>query len=530
MKRVILIMSLVLIYSCAFVFVKVYADKSFVPDGEPSDRALVTEPAETVAEPDDDITAGAYMSVTSAPDEEAEKPSVNAYAEKMVNKIDAAKAVMKIAAASSVSDIEIDVTEKSAETTVSETSKVPETTSKAPETTPAPISTQPPASEEKTAETPAVTEEEEEYDEPEEEDVPDDNSDVEDVPDDNSDEEDVEEEPNSDLPSEIIDAPDYLDDGFSELTEEELQRILESLGISDINDLFQNGSGLPQDGSLPNDGYGSIIQPSGKSYRDETVTVYDVNTGTYKTGSAFDIVCEITNNEVGNTFEVEAIKAQAVAAYTYIKYYQSIGEYPQLGCKANPSQKIINAVTAVDGYAMYYNGKYIFSPFSASQGGFSASSKNVWGGDLPYLQSVQNDFDYLDSTYYGKTATYTVEELRQKIESKTDIRLSENYSEWIRILDYNDHIYAGHLSIDGHTSAFINGRERTITGHIFRSYILGIRSCAFNVTYSGGVFTFTTYGYGHGVGMSQIGANLYAKNGYTFDKILTHYYTGVTIA
>ena len=60
--------------------------------------------------------------------------------------------------------------------------------------------------------------------------------------------------------------------------------------------------------------------------------------------------------------------------------------------------------------------------------------------------------------------------------------------------------------------------------------MLSIRSTAFTVSYADGVFTFTTYGYGHGVGMSQVGANLYATyGGYTFDQILHHYYTGVTI-
>ena len=86
------------------------------------------------------------------------------------------------------------------------------------------------------------------------------------------------------------------------------------------------------------------------------------------------------------------------------------------------------------------------------------------------------------------------------------------------------------MSVCGQTKCTINGKARTITGRVLRENILSLKSAKFEVKVEGDQFIFTTYGYGHGVGMPQIGANLYAKNEkWSYQKILKHYYTGVTI-
>lgn len=285
------------------------------------------------------------------------------------------------------------------------------------------------------------------------------------------------------------------------------------------------GAGNPTAGQYFDD----VLQ-NGKSYRDDIVTIYDKTSGRYVTDNAFDIVCKVTFNEVGTSMHPEAIKAQAVAVYTYIKYYQAKGEYASLSTKNDVPQTVIDCVSAVDGLAMYYDGEYIMSCFSAATGGVTCSSENVWGGKRPYLVSVRNDYDYLDTKNYGRVTTYTADEVKKRIESKTDIKLSDNCENWIRILSYNDGGYVGQLSIDGYTSAEVSGRTRDLTAYVFRTYILSIRSTCFTVSYSNGIFTFVTYGYGHGVGMAQEGADLYATyGGYSFDQILHHYYTGITI-
>lgn len=512
MKRVILIMSLVLIYSFAFVFVKIYADKSIISADEPSDASLIHEKEAKPSDEADilpavmfDVTETAEAVTTTAP-QTVSVPTDSSSPEQLVNKKVVGAQIMKLAAATRVSDIEIAPdTENKAETMASAEAETEPVTKQSEKKSKA-------ASISKILETNTPLKVDESSDGDSEEEF------------DDSDSEYFDDDSEEDYVDDSLDVQEISDDaGFTALSDEELDALLNRLGASSIDELLsqQPSSGLPND-------IGGYIGSSG-SYKNEIVTIYDTSIGGLRTDNAYNLVCEIVNEEVGDSFEFEAIKAQAVAAYTYIKYYEQKGEYAELGTEPNPSSTIKRAVDAVDGLALYYDGNYIMTPFSASQGGFSASSKNVWGGDLPYLKSVKNDYDYLDTKYYGLQTTYTVDEIRQKIESKTDIKLSENYSEWIRILSYNDSIYAGQLSIDGHTSAYVSGKERTLTGHIFRTYILNIKSSAFTVSYANGIFTFTTYGYGHGVGLSQIGANLYAKNGYSFDQILMHYFTGVTI-
>lgn len=266
------------------------------------------------------------------------------------------------------------------------------------------------------------------------------------------------------------------------------------------------------------------------SWKDEILTIYNKKTKSYVTDTAFNLVCRITFNEVGTSMHEEAIKAQAVASYTYIKHYLAKGEIPDISMKDEVPEKVLKCVEAVDGLAIYYDNEYIMSCFSASTGGYTAASENVWGGYRAYLRSVKNEYDYLDTKNYGRVTTYTADEVKKAIESKTDIELSNDPSNWIKILSHVDNIYADQLSIDGHTKAYVSGKQRSLTGYIFRSYILSIRSTCFSVSYDNGVFTFVTYGYGHGVGMSQTGANLYATyGGYTFDQILHHYYTDVVI-
>ena len=482
-------MGLLLVYSCAFLFVKIYAEKSILDASAPVSGSEYQE-TEDIMQPADKTEES----------NDAEEPTdFSEPVERIVEKMSAENYPMFMAAATSVPDVieAVTTTEEteatSAPTTVTE---APATTTKKTEATTS-ATTVPP---ETKAPEPTIEESEEAFDD----ETVDDSETADDA-------ESVDDEPNDEDPQ--------LDDSEGGMTEEEFEEYLKSLGIIGGSRPAQPAPFYPGD---------SLV--ASKSYKDEMITIYDTAQKRYRTENAFDLVCEITSSEVGTSMDPETIKAQAVAAYTYIKYYEQKGTAAKIGTKSTVPDEIRECVEAIDGLAMFYDGKYIMASFSASTGGYSAASKNVWGGNLPYLQSVKNDYDQFDEKNYGKVTTYTVDEVRKKIESNTDIKLSDNYSEWIRILSWNDNIYADQLSIDGHTTAYINGKERKITGYQFRTYILNIRSTAFTVSYNNGVFTFTTYGYGHGVGMAQVGANLYATlGGYTFDQILHHYYTGITI-
>lgn len=495
-KRAIIVLSLVLIYSAAFCMVKIYAEKAILED--------VTPPS--------NLPAVNLDNSSNRTDEQHES------VEKISDKIEMGGYDIFTPNATKVSEVTTVMTSQtepeSVTTAPPTTTEVPTTSATTEATTASSVTTAP--STEKTEESSSVTtvpedDEEEVVDSTDEDEIVDD--DDEEILEDATDDDDV-----------ILEDPAVTtlspeDDYDNWLVSSILQ------GIADGSIVVPDSSQIETPGYYPEDQLNTS-----NSYKNETITIYNKKTGRYVTGNAFDIVCGITFNEVGTSMDKEAIKAQAVAVYTYIKYYQAKGEIASISMKDDPPQEIIDAVNEIDGLAMYYDNEYIMAAFSASTGGYSASSENVWGGERPYLVSVKNDYDYLDAKHYGRVTTYTVEEVREAIESNTNITLSNNYSEWIKIEEYVDTVYAGQMSIDGHTTAYVSGKQRDITGYVFRSYILGIRSTNFTVSYNNGVFTFVTYGYGHGVGLSQIGANLYATyGGYTFDQILHHYYTGIVI-
>ena len=263
--------------------------------------------------------------------------------------------------------------------------------------------------------------------------------------------------------------------------------------------------------------------------------VFTVNAGgRIISDTALNIVSAAVMAEISDVFNDEAIKAQAVATYTYIKYYNLNGQNAYVA-KSTPSERVVNLVKQVIGKGLYYNGNLIQAVYSASTAGRTASAKNVWGIDYAYLQSV--DTGFIDKEYdinYGRKATFTSDEIKDHVYNSTGIVLSGDPSEWIKIESYSDEIFVGQMSIGGYTTFNNGSRDVNITGRVFRETIMDydIRSACFEISYDPGTdtFTITTYGYGHCVGFSQHGANILASQfGYTYDQILKFYYQGVEI-
>lgn len=256
--------------------------------------------------------------------------------------------------------------------------------------------------------------------------------------------------------------------------------------------------------------------------------------GDVVSGKAIDIVSGIVAREVGGSFAPEAIKAQAVAAYTYIKYFNLRGSSPS-AMLADASDSIKVLVGSVIGQAIYYNGEVIQATYSASSAGCTASSVNVWGTDLPYLRSVYCELDAQYDPNYGKTKTFTSSDIKARVYSTTGISLSGDPWAWFTIDDRTEGKYVGNMSIGGyHTYIDSYGDTVSITGRVFRERIMGfdIRSSAFDISYDSASdeFTVTTYGYGHGVGMSQNGANALATyRNYDYIQILEFYYSGTMV-
>lgn len=275
----------------------------------------------------------------------------------------------------------------------------------------------------------------------------------------------------------------------------------------------------------------SSVVSAGSSETGEKVWV-TVN-GKAQELALLDVLPRIVENEIGSSAEPEALKAQAVAAHTYIQYYNDRGNAPAVSLKAvYPANqaKMDAAIQAVADKIITVNGKAVYTPYCAASAGKTNSSVDVWGGPLSHLVSVESKYDNQDAKNWGTKKTIPVSEVKSLLETKGGITVSGKPEEWFKVINYTVGGYNKNMSVCGQTQCTINGKAQTITGRVLRENILSLKSAKFEVKVEGDQFIFTTYGYEHGVGMPQIGANLYAKNEkWSYQKILTHYYTGVTI-
>lgn len=265
---------------------------------------------------------------------------------------------------------------------------------------------------------------------------------------------------------------------------------------------------------------------------EEQLTVYDQVTGSYYTAGAREIIARAVVGEIWNEFPDEAVKAQAVAEYTYIKKQNEMGLRPTTALKTDVYDRIYKLVDEVLGEAIYYNGEMIQSVFFASSCGYTNSAKNVWGVDYPYLVSVDCPLDKTTDPNWGSTDSYSSDYMKNAVQKTLGITLTGDPSTWFKInsrLNDREHGWVTSISVGGMTKA--NGK--TIDGRVIRETVLGysLKSAAFELKYdkNSDRFTFTTYGHGHGVGMSQYGAKALAESGYTYKQILQHYFTGVEI-
>lgn len=208
---------------------------------------------------------------------------------------------------------------------------------------------------------------------------------------------------------------------------------------------------------------GTYIQNTGKT--DATISAGGVS------GSVLDIVSMVTYNEVGGSMATEAIKAQAVAVYTYIMYKG--GSAGDLYPKSNPPQNVIDAVKSVLGEAVYYDGSYALAMFCASSGGSTASCYDIFYQDIPYLRSVYCEYDSECDPHYGTVEVISADEVRADLESALGITLSDDPSNWISVIE-GDGGYAAYVVVDG---------QVTIKGNDFRVY-LGLKSPNFGYIYN----------------------------------------------
>lgn len=255
----------------------------------------------------------------------------------------------------------------------------------------------------------------------------------------------------------------------------------------------------------------------------------------------------VVSAEMPASYELEALKAQAIAARTYTIYQiaNTKGKHGDCDicddstcCQAwiskedrlkkwdeqereNYWNKITKAVDTTAGKIITYSGEPINAFFHSNSGGKTELPSNVWigGKDFPYLQSVETAGE--DSyTQYNSEVKVSKNELLEILKKEfTDISINFEEEDCIKIIDY---------TTSGRVKTVKFGNTE-IAGTRVRS-LLGLKSTNFSINMDGENIIFSVIGYGHGVGMSQTGADSMAKEGKSCEEIIRHFYTGVEIS
>ena len=270
----------------------------------------------------------------------------------------------------------------------------------------------------------------------------------------------------------------------------------------------------------------------------KSVTVLNIADNTTSVMNMEDYLVGVVAAEMPAAFESEALKAQAVAARTYTIYKSSSSDHEAdvctdfAHCQAYLTEgemltnwgsdfdfyhnKIRNAVYSTQGEYLTYNDEPIMAVFHSMGGGQTQNSGDVWGNQLPYLQSVPSPGEE-EATGYHSTVTLPFEEFKNIVLSKYPSAQINSY------LDISQPT----RTASGHVKSIIIGSV-TVSGAEMRT-LFNLRSTRFDLTFFSDNITFNVTGYGHGVVMSQYGANAMAKSGSGYAEILSHYYQGATL-
>ena len=249
--------------------------------------------------------------------------------------------------------------------------------------------------------------------------------------------------------------------------------------------------------------------------------------------------------EMPAVFESEALMAQAVAARTYILYCTGAPnpKHPEAAVCDDPAcckyyiaedelsarwgdnfetyrEKITSAVRDTDGQCLLYGGQPIQAVFHSSSFGHTESSGNLWN-PLPYLVSVSSPETAGDVPNYITTVSIAAEDFRRTILADyPEAVLDGAPASWLGAVGTHESGRVAYVTIGG---VLVSGAQLR--------RIFELRSSAFDLGFDpGGFFQFTVRGYGHGVGLSQYGANTMAKSGAVYEDILAHYYPGTVLS
>lgn len=271
--------------------------------------------------------------------------------------------------------------------------------------------------------------------------------------------------------------------------------------------------------------------------------VRDVKTNEILKLTPKEYIVGVVSAEMPVSFHEEALKAQAVAAHSYALLQIGQGAENQNGAMLSTDsavyqaylsneelktrwgddyeaniKKVASAVGEVINEIMVKDGAPIAAAFHSISGGRTESAKNIWGEELSYLSPVKSEGDLL-SPEYEKEIILSPEEVSFAVKKEyPDVSFTEDYNSWFEIKERSDSGTVIEMKIC----------DLTLSGKELRS-LLKLRSANFEISFENGAFKIVTYGYGHGVGMSQYGADFMARQGKSYKEILEHYYKGAEI-
>lgn len=282
----------------------------------------------------------------------------------------------------------------------------------------------------------------------------------------------------------------------------------------------------------------SSKKPTSKDDDDEEkeevlLTVTNAETGEKESGSVQDILSRIVEAEMGEKYHPEALKAQTIASYGWLLSHGADGDAAPTVRLKTASTKTTLAVKAVLELKPYYNGTLANTYYFACSAGATVSSLNYWAVDVPYLSSSQTSFDKNYEGYLNRR-TYKAADIRDWVYTAAGVDLNQisDKDKWFTVRYDENGVYA--------VSVRLGGDTREYPARFLRDTIFTINNCgedntlsstAYRISYDtrSDVFTFETRGIGHGVGMSQYGANVLAQGGNTYKEILEYYYKDITI-
>lgn len=270
-----------------------------------------------------------------------------------------------------------------------------------------------------------------------------------------------------------------------------------------------------------------------KYITNNTIRVKDEKTNIIKEIPFEEYIKGVVAGEMPATFELEALKAQAVASRSYAMYQMAATkdkDYDVVNTTANqvyltdeqlkdnwkedyPEKinKIKTAIAETSGEYLTYNGEIVNAMFFSTSVGATENSEEVFVSALPYLRSVDSTWDK-ESPVYIDTYTFTLEDFYKK--------LNLPYNQTLKI-EVTEKTSTGRTKTIKINDQEMKGRDLATK--------LSLRSNYFDIVQNQNNITITTKGFGHGVGMSQYGANGMAKEGYKYDQILKHYYQNTEI-